>query len=324
VTRHGAETERKVTGSQRAKPETAEGGYLAEALGRTVVSGLRVLALLAFLGLAASAVSGSALFDLLRSEPTAAPLLGAVAAAALVPGALIAAYVRLSDPGGVPVSVLAAGFFLGMVVTFLAAALNGVAAERLRWLPVYAFPIIFYAFVGPIEEGLKALAVYLHPATDRRLNRAIEYAVVGAFVGLGFAFAENAFYLGTDVVLTQNADAIAETAVARASVGPLHVVLTALAGYYTGKAALSSAGYGRSFLTAAKGLLAVAFLHGTYNTVVVQLAADDGLPAQGSVEAGVVGGKAAMPVFMILFFVVILCLLERAVREDTEKDAVRG
>ncbi len=317
MTGRSAETNEKVPKNQSPRLETVEGGYLADAFGRMVGSGVRVLALLTLLGLAAFSASKTELFALLSSEPTAAPLLGAVAAAAVLPGALVAAYVWVSDPGdGIPVSVLAVGFFLGMVATFFAAALNGMAAENLGWLPVYAFPVVFYASVGPIEEGLKILAVSLHPATDGRLNRAIEYAVVGAFVGLGFAFVENAFYLDADVVLAGNTEAIAETAVARASVGPLHVVLTAVAGYYTGKAVLSSAGRGHRILTAAKGLLAVAVLHGTYNTMVSQLSTAGNLPARGSIGAGVIDGQAATAVFVMTFSVVILCLLERVVRKS--------
>jgi RsiW-degrading membrane proteinase PrsW (M82 family) len=229
----------------------------------------------------------------------------------------------VSDPGdGIPVSVSAAGFLLGMVATFLAAVLNGVAAEKLGWLPVYASPILFYAFVGTIEEVLKVLAVSLHPATDRRLNRAIEYAVVGAFVGLGFAFAENAFYLNADVVLARNADAIAETAVARASVGPLHVVLTAVAGYYFGKARLGD-GYAYGVFTAGKGLLSVALLHATYNTMVTRLTVESDLPAR-SLGASVVDGQTAAPVFVVVFFLVILYLLERVVRKSRRSYAAEN
>jgi len=104
--------------------------------------------------------------------------------------------------------------------------------------------------------------------------------------------------------------------VTRASVGPLHVILTAVAGYYVGKAMLSSAGYGGNVVTASKGLLVVAFLHGTYNTMVSQLGTAGNLPAQGSVGAGVVGGQAATPVFILVFFVVILYLLERVILES--------
>lgn len=300
-----------------SQPKAAENGYLVRLVRHGVGFRVRSLVLLVFIGLAAVAFADSTLFSLLSAEPSAAPVVGAVATMALVPAALVALYVWISDPGKrVSVSVLAAGFLLGAVVTIFAATLNGFASGRFDALPVYALPLFFYVFVGPVEEGLKILALHLHPASDRRLNRAMEYAVVGAFVGLGFAFVENAFYVVSDVVLMGGSAAVTETVVTRASVGPLHVILTAVAGYYVGKARLSSAGYGAKVVTASKGLLAVALLHGTYNTMVTRLSTASNLPAQGSVGAGVVDGQAATPVFILGFFVVILYLLERVVRES--------
>lgn len=285
---------------------------LREGIGGFPAKGLALVGVLSF---AAVFLADSTLFVLLASEPTAVPTVALAAAAALVPALLVSLYVWASDPGErKSVSVLAAVFFLGAVVTVFAGALNGAAVDRFEALPVYAMPLFFYLFVGPVEEGLKLIALRLYPADLKRFDRAVDYAVMGAFVGLGFAFVENAVYVAPEVVSASSATT--ETVVTRASVGPLHVMLTAIAGYYVGKARLGD-GYG--FVTAAEGLLAVALLHGTYNTMVSRISAQNSVFSEGFVGAGLLNGEAAATVFVLGFFSVVLYLLERTIRAGRNK-----
>jgi len=219
---------------------------------------LRLSVFVVAVAVAAFAFSESSVFEVFVSNPYAVPYVGAAAAASLVPAFLVAVYVLVSDPGErVPTTVLSIGFFFGAVVAVFAGSLNGAALERFQAIPVYAFPFFFFLFVGPVEEGLKVLAAHLHPG-DTRVETVMGYAVLGAFVGLGFAFAENVFYVASNGTLGW--EGLAGAALGRASVGPLHVVLTAIAGYYVGKARLSDR---HGLLTAAGGLVTVAVLHGT-------------------------------------------------------------
>lgn len=131
-------------------------------------------------------------------------------------------------------------------------------------------------------------------------------------MGLGFAFVENAVYVAPEVV-TVSSGATFEAVVTRASVGSLHVMLTAIAGYYVGRARL---GEGFGLVTVAEGLTAVALLHGTYNTMVSRIAAPNSVFPEGFVGAGVISGEAAAMVFVLGFFSVMLCLLERMIRSS--------
>ncbi|MDZ7689373.1 MAG: PrsW family glutamic-type intramembrane protease [Halobacteriales archaeon] len=257
---------------------------------------------LAFLvGLASFLLSESNLYTLLVSRPEVLPSVGFAAVASLLPASLVAVYVWFSDTDDrLSVPTLVAGFGLGALVTVFAGEMNVVAFGWFETVPAFGAVFFFYLFVGPFEEGMKMLAVYLHPS-GVRFDRAVQYAVLGAFVGLGFAFVENLLYITSNAVFGW--ETLADAAVGRSGISPLHVVLSAVAGYYIGRARRGD-GYG--VVTAVNGLVTVAFLHATYNTLVSSLETS----STGGAQA--LGGNTA--VVVVGFFVVILYLLESMLR----------
>lgn len=59
----------------------------------------------------------------------------------------------------------------------------------------YIFYALFFLFVAVLEEILKALAlVFLVQKFHRRFDQIVDGIVFGAFIALGFAFAENMYY----------------------------------------------------------------------------------------------------------------------------------
>jgi RsiW-degrading membrane proteinase PrsW (M82 family) len=243
------------------------------------------------------ALSKSSSFELLLSRPGSVPVVVGVGVASLLPAFFVSVYVRVSDPDkAISAGVLTAGFCLGAMVAVIAGTLNGFALERFRVLPFLSLPLFFFLFVGPIEEGLKLLAVRLHPGAH--LETATKYAVLGAFVGLGFAFSENLFYVVNNVVFGW--EDVAGAAVGRAAVSPLHVMMTTVAGYYVGRSGL---GAGSGLSPVVKGLVVVSVLHATYNTAVTVFE-----------DAGWAGGHAVGGIFLVCFFVAVVYAIEEILR----------
>lgn len=190
------------------------------------------------------------------------PLIAVFAVLSVVPAAFLALYIWDSDPlDHRAVLPLMAAFSLGAVATAFAYLLNNTAVDWFQGLGALSMAAFFFLWVAPVEEGLKLAAVYVSPV-DRYLDTALDGAVFGAFVGLGFATAENALYILTDGLLGGGGF---QTVVGRAGVAPAHVMWTAIAGYYLGLARQNPSHRGALLL---KGLLTVALLHGGYNTVV--------------------------------------------------------
>jgi RsiW-degrading membrane proteinase PrsW (M82 family) len=148
-------------------------------------------------------------------------------------------------------------------------------------LPLVGFVLFYYLVVGPVEESVKLLAVWLYPYRDSRFDSVVDGAVYGAIAGLGFAAIENVLYITQNIqtpgsMLIQTGigfvDGFAETLEAggqitavRGLAGPGHVVYSAFAGYYLGLAKFNRENVGP---IVAKGLLIAAFIHATYNTLV--------------------------------------------------------
>jgi len=238
--------------------------------GRRFLVGLGVLILLVIL-----AVSGAG--GLILEDPF---VLGLAVLSAL-PAAVLALYIYRADiTSKEPASLLVATFVLAVLFAGFAAVINTVFGF-VQLFPLVGAVLFFYLVVGPVEESVKLLAVWLYPYRDGRFDSVVDGAVYGAVAGLGFAAIENVLYITQNIqtpasvfataggsLLEQFAETVEAgggiTAV-RGLAGPGHVVYSAFAGYYLGLAKFNRENAGP---IVAKGLLIAAFIHATYNTLV--------------------------------------------------------
>jgi len=132
--------------------------------------------------------------------------------------------------------------------------------------------LFFYLVVGPVEETVKLLAVWVYAYDDERFDAVIDGAVYGAVAGLGFATIENAIYISRVVgevggvslgleLIGMGGDITATRALA----GPGHVIYSSFAGYYLGLAKFNPDNRGPIVV---KGLVIAAVIHATYNATV--------------------------------------------------------
>ena len=200
------------------------------------------------------------------------PEIGLLTLLSAAPAVGLAAYVYSTDvTSSEPLSLLVATFLLGVLTANFAAVLNGVLRPYFGVLGVVGSVLFFFIVVGPIEEGVKLLAVRLYAYTDDRFNSVLDGAVYGAMAGLGFAVIENALYITRELPATELEVGLGLigagggiTAV-RALAGPGHVIYSAIAGYYLGLAKFNP---GRRGPIVVKGILIAAFVHATYNATV--------------------------------------------------------
>ena len=200
------------------------------------------------------------------------PEIGLLTLLSAAPAVGLAAYVYSTDvTSSEPLSLLVATFLLGVLTANFAAVLNGVLRPYFGVLGVVGTVLFFFIVVGPIEEGVKLLAVRLYAYTDERFDSVLDGAVYGAMAGLGFAVIENALYITRELPATELEVGLGLigagggiTAV-RALAGPGHVIYSAIAGYYLGLAKFNP---GRRGPIVVKGILIAAFVHATYNATV--------------------------------------------------------
>ncbi|MFW5929643.1 MAG: PrsW family intramembrane metalloprotease [Halobacteriota archaeon] len=233
------------------------------------------------------------------------PVVGAFTLASVLPAAFVAFYVWDSDPlGRQSAFLVAATFGLGIVVVGFAYILNTWALPYFEALPAFGLALFFLLFVAPLEETLKLLAVYVYPMESEFFGTAIDGAVFGAFAGLGFATAENAFYIVSGGFFGPTG--VYETIVGRAGVAPAHVLWSSIAGYYLGLARLNPAYAGAIVF---KGLLLAVGLHGVYNVGVSYLPA--------TAEALDISGSASNQLltlgFLLVFYATVWITLERLI-----------
>ncbi len=238
--------------------------------GRRFVVTLGVFILLVIL-----AVSGAG--GLILDDPF---ILG-LAAMSVIPAGILALYIYRADiTTKEPPTLLVVTFVLSVLFAGFAAIIN-TAFGFLQLFPLVGLILFFYLVVGPVEESVKLLAVWLYPYRDRRFDSVVDGAVYGAVAGLGFAAIENVLYITQNIqtptsVLVETGvgvvDGFADTIEAggqitaiRGLAGPGHVVYSAFAGYYLGLAKFNPENAGP---IVAKGLLIAAFIHATYNTLV--------------------------------------------------------
>jgi RsiW-degrading membrane proteinase PrsW (M82 family) len=234
-----------------------------------------VVALGVFILLVILAVSGAG--GLIIDDPF---ILG-LAAFSAVPAGVLALYIYRTDiTTREPPGLLLATFVLSVLFAGFAAIINTVFGF-VQLFPLVGIVLFFYLVVGPVEESVKLLAVWLYPYRDSRFDSVVDGAVYGAMAGLGFAAIENVLYITQNLQtpasvllqtsgglvgeVTETIQAGGQIAAVRGLAGPGHVVYSAFAGYYLGLAKFNRENAGP---IVAKGLLIAAFIHATYNTLV--------------------------------------------------------
>ena len=173
------------------------------------------------------------------------PVVGTVTVLSVVPAVGLAGYVWRADvTSREPLSLLVATFLLGVLFAGFAAVINAMFAPAALvftdavGVEALGLLIVFYVIVGPVEEGVKLLAVRLYAFRDARFDAVVDGAVYGAVAGFGFATIENALYITQttgDVGMGVFA-AGGSIVTVRALAGPGHVIYSAFAGYYLGLA----------------------------------------------------------------------------------------
>ncbi|MFW6152946.1 MAG: PrsW family intramembrane metalloprotease [Halobacteriota archaeon] len=237
---------------------------LAVRLHASIVAGIRWLLIVTALGILAAIalVTGlSAVTD---------PVVFALVLLSAVPALGIAAFVWLADVGAdEPLVLVVATFLLGMLFAAFAAVLNTLGFVLVEVVPLVSMLLFFYLIVGPVEEGVKLLAVRLFAFRHPRFDAVIDGAVYGAAAGLGFATIENALYITAAVDVLgppiELIDQLGETTAVRAMAGPGHVIYSAIAGYFLGMAKFNPRYAGPLVI---KGIAIAAIIHATYNVTV--------------------------------------------------------
>ncbi|MFW6436053.1 MAG: PrsW family intramembrane metalloprotease [Halococcoides sp.] len=204
----------------------------------------------------------------------AQPIVGVFVALSIVPTLALAWYVHHLDvTTPEPLGLLVVTVVLGGVFASFAGVVNSVVdAVFVAPLPTLFTPIgmglMFVLVVGPIEEGVKLLAIRVFAYRSDRFDAVVDGAVYGAAAGLGFATVENAVYIAGETGLDSPLALIGSggsIAIVRALAGPGHVIYAAFAGYYLGLAKFNPDDAGPIVL---KGLLIAALIHAGYNVLV--------------------------------------------------------
>ena len=107
-----------------------------------------------------------------------------------------------------PLGMIARAFILGMLITLPAGFLNETLFHVLldHTGPdsgMETAAIFSFGIVGPVEEGLKFLAVYLFFFRHKEFDEPIDGLIYAGTVALGFASAENLYYVsqyGSEVI----------------------------------------------------------------------------------------------------------------------------
>lgn len=192
------------------------------------------------------------------------PFIALASLATLVPAAFIVAYLwlynkELTSPE--PLRLLALSFLMGIAFAGLPLAVNTVGFGYFV-SSSGTVPLLFLVFVtAPLEEMTKLFAVRFGVLDQEAFSHVLDGIVFGAATGLGFAMFENGVYLTqalTDASLTG-------VAASRAAATPIHVLTTALAGFYLGLAKFNDRYFGPIVM---RGLLIVIAAHALYNGVL--------------------------------------------------------
>jgi len=160
-------------------------------------------------------------------------------------------------------------FFLGAFMAPVAAGIEFLLIDTVRnfsWPAILANFLIFFVFIGVVEEYCKFLAVRIgllkNPVFDEPTDAMI-YLIVS---GLGFAALENVLAIFHFIEVSANAlgEALEITALRFLSSTLLHVLASAIVGYYLARSHFFLKKY-----NLVQGLIIAGFLHGTYNILTI-------------------------------------------------------
>ena len=161
-------------------------------------------------------------------------------------------------------------FFLGAVAAPLAAGLEFLLIGSVKGLALPSVLVnflVFFVFIGMVEEYCKYLAVRLGVERKSVFDEPTDAMIYLIVSGLGFAALENVLALfhftdrGTAALVGQ---AFEITALRFLSSTLLHVLASAIVGYY-----LARSHFFGEKLTVPKGILIAGFLHGAYNVLTL-------------------------------------------------------
>ncbi|MBI2466052.1 MAG: PrsW family intramembrane metalloprotease [Candidatus Sungbacteria bacterium] len=161
-------------------------------------------------------------------------------------------------------------FFLGALAAPLAAGVEFLligSIKELAWPAVLVNFLIFFVFIGMVEEYCKYLAVRVGVERKSVFDEPTDAMIYLIVSGLGFAALENvlALFHFTDRAATDVAGQAFEiTALRFLSSTLLHVLASAIVGYY-----LARSHFFREKLSVLKGIVTAGFLHGGYNVLTL-------------------------------------------------------
>ena len=160
-------------------------------------------------------------------------------------------------------------FFLGALLAPVAAGIEFLLIDMVRNFSLPAVLVnflIFFVFIGIVEEYCKFLAVRIgmlkNPVFDEPTDAMI-YLIVA---GLGFAALENVLAIFHFIEGNANifGEAFEITALRFLSSTLLHVLASAIVGYYLAQSYFFSRKY-----SIIQGLIIAGFLHGAYNVLTI-------------------------------------------------------
>lgn len=205
-----------------------------------------------------------------------------------------------------PVRNVALTFLFGGLATIPAFILNTIVGSLIYFIfgsllgEEIGNAALFFIVVGPVEEGLKFLAVFIFAYRRPEFNEPADGVVYSAAAALGFAAIENILYLtesGQGVILL------------RAPLSnPGHAFFAAFWGLAMSRAKGASNLPGRRARLLIAGLLIASFMHGLFNTLLSL--------------SGVIGGIAVAILILLLMasmFVYVEVSIIRAVSKSPHR-----
>lgn len=160
-----------------------------------------------------------------------------------------------------PKRILLVAFLLGALSIIPAALVEVFLKKPLDFEELGLGNVFISAFLGValVEEFFKFLMLRLHAFRLKDFNEPFDGIIYSVFVGLGFATAENIFYVlngGFSVAILRMFTAV-----------PGHYAFAVIMGYYMGKAKFEPE---KRFKYMMLGLFFATFMHGAYDFFVFQ------------------------------------------------------
>lgn len=187
----------------------------------------------------------------------------------LLPSVLwLSLYLR-EDEHPEPKRLVVQTFLFGALAAPLAAGAEFILIEWLRALslpPFIANLILFIVVIGIVEEYAKYLAVHFTEEPDKTFDEPADAMVYLLIAALGFAAVENVLAVFSPVIIT-TADAIEIVFLRFISATLLHVLASAILGYYVAQKHFFHRKY-----QIVKGVIIAGFLHGLYNILTLESA----------------------------------------------------